>query len=241
MQELLKPIRSESLKDRCVERFEQLILSGKISIGQKLPGERELALMLGVSRPVVHEGLVDMAAKGLVSMTPRVGTVVNDYRRQGSLSLLNSLVNFHNGQLEPALLESVLEMRMLFEVETARLAAVRREAAHLEQLEEIMEGEISANPTDVDLLAALDFDFHHTLSMAAGNLVYPLMLNSFRELYLNLSGRFFSIQGIAREVFSFHKVLLQAIREQDEQEAAAAMHAMLAHGARHLKEVLTET
>jgi GntR family transcriptional regulator, transcriptional repressor for pyruvate dehydrogenase complex len=241
MQELLKPIRSESLKDRCVERFEQLILSGKISIGQKLPSERELAMMLGVSRPVVHEGLVEMAAKGLVSMIPRVGTVVNDYRRQGSLSLLNSLVNFHNGQLAPVLLDSVLEMRTLFEVETARLAALRREAAHLEQLEKLLEEELSADVNDADRLAAIDFKFHHTLSMAAGNLVYPLMLNSFRELYLNLSGRFFSTPGVAREVFSFHKVLLQAIDVQNEQAAAAAMQAMLAHGARHLKETRTET
>jgi len=63
MQELLKPIRTESLKDVFISRFEELILSGSFPVGQKLPSERELALQLGVSRPVVHEGLVDLAAK----------------------------------------------------------------------------------------------------------------------------------------------------------------------------------
>ena len=99
MEELLRPIRKESLKDVFVARFEKLILSGKLSIGEKLPSERELALRLGVSRPVVHDGLMDLVSKGLVSMKPRVGTVVNDYRKEGSLSMLTSLVNYQNGAL----------------------------------------------------------------------------------------------------------------------------------------------
>ena len=133
MQGLLKPIRTESLKEVFINRFEELILSGKISVGQRLPSERELAVQLGVSRPVVHEGLLDLAAKGLVTMIPRVGTIVNDFRKEGSLSLLTSLVNYHQGGLEPHLLGSLLEMRQLFEVESARLAAHHRNREHLSQ------------------------------------------------------------------------------------------------------------
>ncbi|MBU1181685.1 MAG: GntR family transcriptional regulator, partial [Proteobacteria bacterium] len=55
----LKPVKADSLKDVCVTRFEELIISGKLFPGQKLPSERELAMQLGVSRPVVHEALVD--------------------------------------------------------------------------------------------------------------------------------------------------------------------------------------
>src|SRR5512137_2428558 len=84
MKEILKPLKADSLVEVFISRFENLILTGKIAIGQKLPSERELALQLGVSRPVVHEGLVDLAAKGLVTMKPRVGTMVNDYRKEGS-------------------------------------------------------------------------------------------------------------------------------------------------------------
>ena len=57
LQEFLKPIRKDSLKDVFIKRFEDLILSGTFPVGQKLPSERELALQLSVSRPVVHEGL----------------------------------------------------------------------------------------------------------------------------------------------------------------------------------------
>ena len=98
MQDLLTPIEAPSLKDVFIERFESLILSGQLQIGQKLPSERELVLRLGVSRPVVHKGLVDLEAKGLVTLIPRVGAVVNDYRREGSLALLNSLVTYQKGR-----------------------------------------------------------------------------------------------------------------------------------------------
>ena len=61
MLELLKPVKTESLKEACSGRLEDLILSGRLPIGQKLPSERELALQLCVSRPVAHEALVDLA------------------------------------------------------------------------------------------------------------------------------------------------------------------------------------
>ena len=84
--QLTEPLRTDSLKDVFVLRFEELILSGKIKVGQKLPSERELALQLCVSRPVVHEGLVELASRGLVSLKPRIGATVNDYRKEGSIS-----------------------------------------------------------------------------------------------------------------------------------------------------------
>ena len=60
MNSMLKPLKAESLKEVFISRFEDLILTGKLAIGQRLPPERELAVQLGVSRPVVHEGLLDL-------------------------------------------------------------------------------------------------------------------------------------------------------------------------------------
>ena len=230
----LEPLKSDSLKDVFVDRFEHLILSGKLSIGQRLPSERELALQLGVSRPVVHEGLVELAARGLVSMKPRWGTVVNDYRTEGSLALLNSLVNYHNGGLESGLLDSMLEMRDLFEIETAGLAALRRTAEQVTGLEEIVEREKTTDPGDADTLTELDFQFHHLVAMASGNRLYPLLLNSFKEVYTNLSGQFFVRGDVADTVAGFHRDLLGAIRRQDEKRARKIMKKMLDHGREHL-------
>ncbi|MBW2258334.1 MAG: FadR family transcriptional regulator, partial [Deltaproteobacteria bacterium] len=99
MDQVLEPLRATRLTDLFIERFEELILSGRLSIGQKLPSERELARQLAVSRPVVHDGLVELSARGLVTIQPRVGTVVNDYRREGSLALLTSLMRHADAAL----------------------------------------------------------------------------------------------------------------------------------------------
>ena len=107
-------------------------------MGQKLPSERALALQLGVSRPVVHEGLVELAARGLVTMKPRVGAVVSDYRRQGSLALLDSLISYRRGAVDQTLLDGLLSLRRLVESETARLAARNRTNDDLHELEQIL-------------------------------------------------------------------------------------------------------
>ena len=235
MQELLQPIKTESLKDIFIKRFEELILSGKFPIGQKLPSERELALQLSVSRPVVHEGLVDLAAKGLVTMIPRVGTVINDYRKEGSLSLLTSLVNYHQDNLEPELLTSLLQMRQLFEVETARLAAIHRNREQLESFHLLLKEEDNIDLQNIDGISELDFTFHHLVALASGNHVYPLLLNSFKQCYLNLAGQFFSDSSVVPVVFHFHKEMVQAIEDKGDKIAAQIMTRMLAHGAEHLK------
>jgi len=240
MQDLLKPIRTESLKDVCVARLEELILSGRVYIGQKLPSERELALQLGVSRPVVHEGLIDMAAKGLVSMTPRVGTVVNDYRKEGSIALLTSLLNYHNGRLEPKLLESLLRMRALFEVETARLAAINRNDDHLEAFHELLKGEDNVDCRHVEEITRLDFRFHHRVALASGNVIYPLLINSFRQFYTSLSGKFFEDPRVVSVVFDFHRKLVDAFVARDENTAEEIMVKILAHGEKHLKAMIDE-
>ena len=235
MQELLKPIRAESLKDLFIRRFEDLILSGAFPIGHKLPSERELALQLGVSRPIVHEGLVDLASKGLVTLIPRVGTVVNDYRKEGSLSLLTSLVNYHQGNLETGLLDSLLEMRLLFEVETARLAAVNRSEEQLESFRSLLQEEDHIDHLDVEGVGELDFNFHHLVALASGNLIYPLLINSFKQCYLNLTGQFYADAAVVPVVFGFHKGMVRAFEKKDKARAVKVAKQMLEHGAEHLR------
>ena len=64
METQLEPPGAVSLKREFIQRFEGLILSGQLAIGQRLPPEREIASQLSVSRPVVHEGLLELVARG---------------------------------------------------------------------------------------------------------------------------------------------------------------------------------
>jgi DNA-binding FadR family transcriptional regulator len=238
MKDLLRPLKAESLKEVFISRFEGLILSGKLSMGQKLPSERELALQLGVSRPVVHEGLVDLATKGLVSMKSRVGAVVNDFRREGSITLLNSLLNYHQGRISPEILQGMIEMRKLIEMETARLAAINRTDEQFAELLEHVREETCIMPSDVNALTEADFRFHHLIALASSNVIYPLFLNSLKEVYTNLSGVFFGEGSVAEVVFDLHARMLKAIGKKDADAAVKVMKRILEHGEERLKSAL---
>lgn len=240
MLDSLEPIKTTSLKDIFVTRLEELILSGELKIGQKLPSERDLAEQLNVSRPVVHEGLVELAARGMVTLKPRSGAIINDYRKQGSITLLSSLINYHKGTLEPRLFSSLLEMRIHLETEFALLAAERRTADQLKDLERHLKKEDRAmsEVSDYLYITDLDFDFHLLVAMATGNMIYPMILNSFKQVYTNLSSQFFKDETVTRRVFDFHRVLVDKIKAGNSREAALIMKSMLEHGEEALRKLV---
>ncbi|MBC2716026.1 MAG: FadR family transcriptional regulator [Desulfobacteraceae bacterium] len=235
MQDLMKPIKIQSTKEVCIKRFEDLILSGKLTIGQKLPSERELALMLGIGRPVIHESLVDLASKGLVKIIPRVGTVVNDYRKEGSINLLNSLAGYQSGNLTPRLLHDLLKIRTHLESEIAKLAALNRTEDQLAHLYELIKLEEETDINDIDKMVENDFNFHHQLSMATDNMIYPLLVNSFKQLFTNLLYLYFSHQKDNVKVLNLHKKLVNAIEKRNEKKSLNAMKLMLDHGEEQMK------
>ena len=230
MNDVLAPLRSVSLKEVFIERFEELILTGKLSIGEKLPAERALALQLGVSRPVVHEGLVELAAMGLVTLRPRAGTVVNDYRRQGSLNLLNSLLRHRHGSFDPLLLGGMLDLRELLETQTARLAASNISDDDLGQLRQILKQEEALDLDDVEGVVDVDFELHHTIALASRNPLYAMLIKSCEPANKNLTRVFFSDATVIPVVFDFHRRLVAAIAGKDGDKAAAIMTTLLKHG-----------
>lgn len=240
LEPLIEPIRTDSLKDVFVLRFEELILSGKFKIGQKLPSERELALQLGVSRPVVHEGLVELASRGLVSLKPRFGATVNDYRKEGSITLLASLIQYQKGKLEPELLESLLQLRLLLEPAFARFAAQNRTQAQVRKFYSIIEKEDAADCRNTQKITDLDFEFHLLIAVASGNTVYPLLLNSFRPVYTNLSGQFFKDPRVTAAVHQYHKDMVKAIEAGDGRKAISVMNEILHHGEKHLRKMIDQ-
>lgn len=226
----LEPLKTENLTELFIEKFEELIISGAFPVGEKLPSERELAVKLGVSRPVVHEGLLDLEYKGLVRVIPRTGTVINDFRKTGSLTLLNSLVKYHDRGLEPGLLKSLLDVRMLFETENARLASVNRTDEDVKELNRIILAENSCRKNDVDLIVKTDFDFHLSIALAGGNSVYPMLLNSFRTVYTTLTGEFYKLPGVIDEVFPLHKKITEAVEAKNPVKSSKLMNKLLKHG-----------
>ena len=237
MQIAIEPLKIQSLKDACVSRLEQLILSGELKIGEQLPSERDFALRIGVSRPVLHAALVDLDSKGLVKIIPRRGVFVSDFRRSGSTAILGSLITYHAGNLDPAFTRSLIDMRLLVETETARLAALNRTEKQLVEFRSLLAQEAEAASGDPQALTDLDFSFHLSIAIASGNLVYPLIINSFQGVYTHLTGMFFSRYcgtAVAEAVLQFHMQIVAAFERQETKLSVSTMKAMLNHGAAYL-------
>ena len=108
-------IETLSLTDLFVQQIENMILSGELTVGEQLPPARELSLRMGVSRPVISAGLVELEKLGFVEIRPRQGVYVSDYRRRGTVETLVAIMRYNGGALRrgevKALLEAVREAR----------------------------------------------------------------------------------------------------------------------------------
>ncbi len=230
--------KAQSLKETCVARIETWILSGEFPIGIKLPPEREFAVQLNVSRPVLHEALVELAARGLVTISPRHGVRVNDYQNTGSLALLDSLVAYREGHLDESFRQDLFAFRRLIESETAALAARKRSRHHLAEMQRVLAAETTVDCSAPEALTELDFAFHLLIARASGNSVYPLILNSFKGAYTSYTRAFFTdnlCSPVIQQVFDFHSQLVKAIQNRQSREASLVMLEMLNHGEEHWK------
>ncbi|HUV15423.1 MAG TPA: FCD domain-containing protein [Pelolinea sp.] len=235
------PLHVTSVREACIRFLENKILSGEWMIDTRLPSERSLAASLEVSRLILHEAIVDLAAKGLVEIIPRKGAFVSDFRRDGAVGLLSSLMTYQNGELDRDFISGMVDMRLLLETETARLAALNCSESQLAELRGVLEEECKTDLSDDMTLTELDFTFHLIIAIASGNLMYPMIINSFRKVYTRLTGTFFrrySGQRAISEVFGYHDQLITAVAEKESSKAAEVMRAMLEHGARFLYEIL---
>ena len=115
-------ISSPSLRELFVDQLENMILSGKLKIGEKLPPERQLAQMMQVSRAVVNSGIAELEKKGFLIVKPRSGTFVADYRRKGTVETLVAIMKYNGGRIRREEIRSILEVRIALDTLIARLS-----------------------------------------------------------------------------------------------------------------------
>ena len=164
-----------------IQQIEDLILTGKIEVGEKLPSERELSKELQISRSVVNRGLSELSRLGFIEMKPRQGNYVADYNNNGNLETLNVIINFNGGNYRPSLLKSIFNVRKVLENDMIRECNETTEFKNLNRaLERIKNVE-----TPIDK-AETTFDFYHELAIASNNSVYPLLIQNFKSTYITL-------------------------------------------------------
>jgi len=187
------------------------ILDSTFPIHSNLPAERELAAMLGVTRPTLREALQRLARDGWLEIHQGRPTRVRDYWVEGNLGVLGTIAQSPE-HLPEGFVTHLLEVRLALAPTYACLAVARapeRVAALLAGYKHLNE---NSSPED---FTRADWALHHILTVASGNPIYTLILNGFRELYSLVGPVYFSLPAAHARSHQFYTDLLAAAESMD--------------------------
>lgn len=205
-----------SLKEMFICQIRDMILSGKLPAGSKLPPERELARQMQVSRAVVNSGVAELEKQGFLEIYPRQGVFVADYGRNGNINTLNAIMEYHGDTLGQAEIRSILEVRRALE-HLATDSVIKNAADEdILGLEGLLE-EVAAAKSVQEAVAAT-FSFHHRLSVISGNSIMPLIYISFKPVVTQLWKRFGLRYG-KEALYDSVLCLYKCVRERDTEAA----------------------
>lgn len=219
-------IQVENPSDKIIRQIRSLITSGQLKPGDKLPPERKLAEKFGIGRSVVRDAIRKLEFYGIVKTQPQSGTVIAGMGIVALEGLITDVLN-----IEETDFYSLVETRVLLEVNAAGKAAERRTADDIIVLKKaldayetkVLEGE---SAVEEDLL------FHIKIAEASGNkvlkslmlIITPDIVKNYTRLNVCKDDR------IDRTVLE-HRKILEYIIDQDVKKAEDAMRM-------HLKDIL---
>jgi GntR family transcriptional regulator, transcriptional repressor for pyruvate dehydrogenase complex len=214
--------RSALTTDQVVSQIRDLISSGELQRGDRLPAERVLAERLGISRPSLRAGLRSLIATGILRVRHGSGTFIVEGPPALDSEPLKLLAALHGFTFH-----EMFEARRIIEETVAGLAAARRTEAQTDAIA----AEIDAMATSLDeplTYLVHDIRFHRAIGIASGNpilatlveMVSSVMYQTRRETIQRAHG--FS-QSLAN-----HRKIYRAIKARNPEKARAAMHQHLA-------------
>jgi GntR family transcriptional repressor for pyruvate dehydrogenase complex len=225
-----KPIKPKKVSTQIADQIRSSILAGEFAPGDKLPPERELAEMFGVSRPSVREALNVLASSGLVMSYQGGGTVVMSLVETSAANPLSELIRV---QQDRAL--DVIEVRKSMESWTAWYAAERALPEDIRRMEEIIAG-MEHNLVTKQPSEDLDANLHIVIARATHNIVWLHLMQSLfdamKQFQQTVWRAVYLTQEDHRLLFEHHNSIVQAIKTRDSQAARDAMlhHLTFAEG-----------
>lgn len=211
---------AEGSTEQVVTHVRTLIERGELRPGDRLPAERDLASMIGVSRPTVRAGLRALSAMGVVRSRHGSGTFIPSGPPQLGSEPLSFLAALHGFSRE-----DMYEARRLLEVGAAGLAATRATPDQLATLAEEV-ANLFASMDDPQRFLLHDINFHRAVAAASGNPIVGTLVEMVSELYYGrrreTAAR--ATEGNLRDSSEMHRRIYQAIRSGDDAGARAAMN-----------------
>jgi GntR family transcriptional repressor for pyruvate dehydrogenase complex len=221
-----------SARDRVVDHVRRLIEQGALGRGDRLPGERDLAHELGVSRPSVRSGLEALEAMGVLVSRRGAGTFIADGPPDLGTQPLSLLASLH--RLSPA---EMFEARLVLEVGIAGLAARHATAEQLAAMADEV-SEMFAALDDPRAFLLHDVRFHRAIATGCGNRVLAALMEMVAAQFYELRKQTINRARDLRQSAEMHRKIYRAVRAHD---AAAAQSAMAEHldAARHAQTLET--
>lgn len=178
-----KPIQKPA--EVAEQRLLDAILGGRFAVNSCLPGERDLAARLGVTRPTLREALQRLSRDGWLDIQHGKPTRVRDYWQEGSMGVLSTLAQMPSQQT-PDFVTHLLEIRVLLAPAYAR-QGIEQAASEIAALL----ADYAKLADEPAAFARADWELHHLLTLRAANPIFRLLLNSFQNLYQVMGGRYF--------------------------------------------------
>jgi GntR family transcriptional repressor for pyruvate dehydrogenase complex len=216
-------IRKQRVHEEVAKQIEQVILK-TLSPGDKLPAERELAEMLGVSRSSIRDAMRRLEMVGLVEPRQGAGTVVREISQDALVSPLTNVIA-HRRQL----VSELLDFRIMLEPPMAAHAATHGSAEEISRMEEILRRQ-DKKVRAGELAVEEDSEFHYSIALASGNSVVLKVMDVVMDLLRETRSRSLQTVGRPQKSLAGHRKILSAIKRHDGAAAEAAMR-------QHIKDV----
>jgi GntR family transcriptional regulator, transcriptional repressor for pyruvate dehydrogenase complex len=212
-----------------VSRLREMIHRGELNHGDRLPPERDLAKLLGVSRPTLRAGIRSLSAIGVLQSRQGAGTFVVEAEDSpsldsSSLRMMAALHGFTNAEM--------FEARLALEMSIAGLAAERATGDQMAAMADEITG-MFASLDEPEQFLIHDMQFHQTVAAASGNRILTALMNMVATILFEKRSKTVRRATDLKESAEMHRHIYRAIRERHPENARQAMrnHLLLAQEA----------
>ncbi|STD05695.1 Pyruvate dehydrogenase complex repressor [Dermatophilus congolensis] len=229
------PVTKKKAYEQVIAQVEEQIVARRLRVGDRLPAERELATMLGVSRAGVREAMRTLEAQGVVSAD--VGTDGGTFVTTMSSEAITRILRLHV-HLSHFSVPEVLEARIPLERRSARLAASQASKEDLAKMREVLD-EMADPSTPRDRFNELDTQFHVLVAAAGHNRLVTELTTAIRETMTGPIMHSFDDEedwhARSASLCAGHEAIFTAIEKGDALQAAEAVesHIRLAYEQLH--------
>jgi len=220
--EMFKPINQEqdSLYEKVLKSLKSSIAEGKLKPGDKLPAERVLAQMLGISRTSLRVALKLLSAEGLVEIKHGKGVFIAEKDTDDIIKKFSEKIFIENDTLK-----DFFQIRKVLETQGAKWAAEKGNHEQIANLESIVTttlAELTANKKlDYAILAEHDLKFHTCLAEASGNPVLIRIMQNLIDLFNET--RVHSLSVRPYNSINEHLEIVKAVKSRSSENAGDAM------------------